>query len=130
MERTDREAWLERSIALYNAGDFETVSREVGAEIRMYRRSDAPETNETVTGQAEMEAMMKPQVFSGQRIEVLGVEHSESAMLVSTRFSAQGAGSGLPFEAEGWMVFLFGDEGVGSMEVHQEEGSARASFAG
>ena len=130
MERADRETWLERSIALYNAGDFEAVSGEVGAEIRMYRRSDAPETNETVTGRAEMEAMMKPQVFSGQRIEVLSIEHSESAMLVSTLFSARGAGSGLPFEAEGWMVFLFDDEGVDSMEVHQEEASVRASFAG
>lgn len=130
MERADRETWLERSIALYNAGDFETVSREVGTEIRMYRRSDAPEANGTITGRAEMEAMMKPQVFSGQKIEVLSIEHSESAMLISTRFSARGAASGLPFEAEGWMVFLFDDEGVDSMEVHQEEASARASFAG
>ena len=130
MERADRERWLERSIGLYNAGDYAAAAREVGAEIRMYRRSDAPETNETVAGLAEMEAMMQPQVFSGQRIEVLSIEHSESAMLVSTRFSARGAGSGLPFEAEGWMVFLFGDEGVDSMEVHQAEDSARASFSG
>jgi hypothetical protein len=69
-------------------------------------------------------------IWRRQRIEVLGIEHSESAMLVSTRFSAQGAGSGLPFEAEGWMVFFFDREGVDSMEVHQEEASARASFAG
>lgn len=121
---------LERSIALYNAGDYESVSREVGAEIRMHRRNDAPEANETFSGQADIEALMQPQVFSDQRIEVLGIEHSESAMLVNTRFSARGAGSGLPFEVEGWMLFLIGDEGVDSLEVHQEEGSARAAFAG
>lgn len=128
MGRSEREELVIKAVALYNAGDFEAASQKVGAELVLHRRSDAPEGDEVVSGTGEIEAMLKPMTFSEQHAEILGTEAAGDAVLAFTHFTARGAGSGVPVDARGAVLFEFdGDEAV-RVHMFQDVDDARAAF--
>lgn len=128
MGRAEREQHVTGAIERYNAGDFEAASRMVGPELILHRRSDAPEGDEVIRGTAAIEAMLKPITFAEQHAEVLETEHAGEALLALTHFTARGAGSGVPVDAHGAVLWEFAGDKPVRVHMFQDVDGARDAF--
>lgn len=116
---------MKEGFARYNAEDWDGLREFVSPDVVIERVGElAP-----IQGWDGMRQMLEPDAFAWQRLHPLAWEINGDKALLHVRIRAQGAGSGLELDTEGWQVWTVRDGLVVRMQgfLAGEEAEARAA---
>ena len=125
VKATDWEARLRESIEAFNRGDYESMMSLATADVELQRADVSPEARDVVRGRDAVLEFFRPDVFTDQRLELLGLAGSPPALIGHLRFTARGAGSGLPVEIEAWSVYRLEGDRFSRLEIYATEEDAQ-----
>jgi ketosteroid isomerase-like protein len=122
------EADIERMMigfARYNDQDWDGLRELVSPDVVIERAGGQP----PLLGWDAMRQMLEPDAFAWQRMHPLGWEINADKALLHVRIHAQGAGSGVELDVEGWQVWTVRDGVMVRMQnfLADEEAEARAA---
>jgi SnoaL-like domain len=92
----------------FNRGDFEAVARTLHPNIELIRAGG----QSPVRGVTALRAWMEPDAFENQRFEPLDFAVNGNKVLVRTRITGRGAGSGVELDFTASGVWTLGDDGL------------------
>ena len=101
-------AELQRGIAAYNRGDFDSAARAFHADIELLPAGGQP----AIRGAEAVRAWMEPDAFASQVVETLEFTASGNQVLAHVITRAVGAESGVAVEMAAWNVWTCGDDGL------------------
>jgi ketosteroid isomerase-like protein len=127
MAGIDWERRLRDGFEAYNRGDWEAVLTYASDDVELQRAHTSPDSREVLRGREQVLAFFRPDVFEDQRIDVLDLEVAPDAAYVRMRFTARGAGSGLPAEIESYNVYRIANGLLTRVEIYADEQEARAA---
>ncbi|MGH2952519.1 MAG: nuclear transport factor 2 family protein [Solirubrobacterales bacterium] len=127
MAEIDWERRLREGIEAYNRGDWEAVLTDASDDIELQRADISPEARDIVRGRERVLEYFRPEVFEDQRIDLREIEIGDGAVYMSMRFSARGAGSGIPVEIDSYAVYRIADDLLTRLEIYADEPEARAA---
>jgi ketosteroid isomerase-like protein len=112
---------MHRGFERYNAEDWDALREFVSPDVVIERVGDMP----PVHGWDGLRELLEPDAFAWQRIYPLDWTVNGDKALLRVRIHAQGAGSGLELDIEGWQVWTVRDHVVVRMQNFQDEAPAR-----
>jgi ketosteroid isomerase-like protein len=99
---------VRRTFKAFNRGDFEAVAQCLHPDVEFFRAGG----QSPVRGATALRAWMEPEVFEEQRFEPLDFTVNGNKVLVHSRITGRGAGSGIELDFTGWGVWTFDEEGL------------------
>jgi ketosteroid isomerase-like protein len=127
MDEIDWEERLRDGLAAYNRGDYEQVLAYASDDVELKRTDDSPDSMEILHGRAAVLGWFQPDAFTDQHLELLKLDTGVDSVVGHLRFTARGAGSGMPVEIESFVVYRLDGGLVRRLEVYNEEPAARAA---
>jgi ketosteroid isomerase-like protein len=124
---SDWERILREGFDAFNEGDWEAVLEHASEDVEVRRIETSPDSMDVVRGREQVRAFLRPDAFADQHIEVLAMEHGADAVYVRMRFTARGAGSGLPVDIDAHNVYRFAGDRLTSIELYGDQAQARAA---
>jgi ketosteroid isomerase-like protein len=122
--------WQDRirdGIEAYNRGDYSRVVALATDDVELQRAGTSPESRDVVRGRDALLEFFRPDAFTDQRNELLGIEAGDRVVVATLRFRARGTSSGLPVEIDSWIVFRIEGESFTRLEIYADEDEARAA---
>jgi ketosteroid isomerase-like protein len=129
---TDRERariWEERLRAGYDAfnrGQYDDTLEFMHPDIEWHRGEVSVEGG-VIRGRDGVRALMTPDVFDRQSIEVEKITINGDKVLVQTIFQVRARGSGIELQNRGWQVWTVRDDQAVRVELFDDEAAARAA---
>ena len=118
---------IREGIEAYNRGDWDAVLIDASDDVELKRADISPDARDVVRGRERVLEYFRPDVFTDQHIDPLQIVVGDDAVYVRMRFSARGAGSGIPVEIESHAVYRIADDRLIRLEIYGEEPEARAA---
>ena len=94
----------------FNRGDFDEAAKHVHPDATWNRVADVEQTLE---GREAVRGNMQPDVWHDQVAEVHGLEVIGESIVVDTTFHAEGSGSGIQIDQDGYHLWKIRD-GMGA----------------
>jgi len=120
--------WQERlraGIEAFNREEFDQALEFMHPDIEWHRGPVSLEGG-VIRGREELRALMTPDIFDRQAIEVGEVRVNGDKVLVETIFQARGRSSGIELQTRGWQVWTMRDDLAVKVELFDEEAPALA----
>lgn len=125
MSELDWEQLLRDGLDAYNRGEWDAVLPYAALDIELQRAPTSPEAGTLVRGREQVVEFFRPDALSEQQLDMLEFHEGAGAFLAKMRFSAKGAGSGLPVELIAFIVYRVEGERVTRIEIYNEEADGR-----
>ena len=110
----------------FNRGDFDAAVEIIHPDVLVVRVGSEPD----LQGVQAVRQWMEPDALEDQAFEITGVEAVDSRVLVRTRVTARGAGSGVEVAVNAINVWTFDDSGkvvrIAAFFEHEEDEARRA----
>ncbi len=103
------------AIDAQNRGDLDAVVAACRDDVEMKRVDGIPDQG-LIRGKQALREFLSPDVFSEQRLELLGMTEGEDAVIAHLRVRNRGAASGIDLEVESYIVYLFDGDQVHRVE--------------
>jgi ketosteroid isomerase-like protein len=98
---------LEAMYEAFSREDFDAAVKIAHPEVEFTRPGQG-----TIRGADAMRAWAEPDALEAHTVEPLDFRIKGKSVLVRQRHKARGAASGIDVEAEVWVVWTFGDDGL------------------
>ena len=109
-----------------NRGDFDAAMKYAHPDVELVRAGGLP----PVRGAAAIREWLEPDAFESQEIEQLDFRAAGNKVLVHSRATARGAGSGIDVEIFSWNVWTCDEEGrITRIEIFFDREEAEAMRA-
>lgn len=90
----------------FNRGDFDESARYLHPDVDWHRVADVEQTLE---GRDAVRGNMEPEVWGKQQVELHGLEVIGESIVIDTTFHAEGRGSGIPMDQDGYHLWKIND---------------------
>jgi ketosteroid isomerase-like protein len=107
-----------------NEGDYDTMMPLVTEDFELHRRLGGLNDGQVVRGRDAFRQYLEPDVFASMQNEILGIREVPGKVLVETRTTAVGAGSGVEMTAMSWQIWEHDSEQVHRVTLYNDRAEA------
>jgi ketosteroid isomerase-like protein len=107
-----------------NDGDYDSMMPLVAEEFELHRQLGGLQDGEVVRGRDAFREYLEPDVFASMQNEVLEIRETEGKVLVTTRTTAVGAGSGVEMTTISWQVWEHDSQRVHRLTLYSDRAEA------
>jgi ketosteroid isomerase-like protein len=112
---------MKRGLALYNEQSFDALREFIAPDVIVERPGEMP----PLEGWDAFRELLEPDAFAWQRMHPLDWTINGGKALLHVRLHAQGAGSGIELDMDGWQVWTVREGLVSRIQAFTEEAPAR-----
>ena len=107
-----------------NEGDYASMMPLVAEEFELHRRLGGLQDGEVVHGRHAFREYLEPDVFASMQSEVIEIRETEGKVLVASRTTAVGAGSGVEMTTMSWQVWEHDSQQVHRVTLYNDRAEA------